>query len=78
MAFYKFQVSVPMTPQFVAERLRSLVHKEAAPGIATNSPFVGSVRRDSFRVRRDIQYHNSFLPQIQGRVKCTRLAHGSA
>jgi hypothetical protein len=32
-------------------------------------PFIGTVYEDSFRVRRDIRYRNSFLPMVWGRLE---------
>jgi hypothetical protein len=31
-------------------------------------PFIGTVQDNSFKVRRDIRYRNSFLPMIWGRL----------
>ena len=34
-------------------------------------PFIGTVQDDSFRLRRDIRYRNSFLPLVWGRFIST-------
>jgi cytochrome oxidase complex assembly protein 1 len=81
MPLYIFHVDVTAPPDVVAERLRAIVREKR--GIwesiqATwnrNNPsgpaFIGSVQSSSFRLRRDIHYRNSFLPQIWGRIVST-------
>jgi hypothetical protein len=79
MPIYRFQIDVNAPPQVVAERLKSIVGEE--PGFwgsmawrsrgSTDSSFVGTVEDDSFRIRRDIRYRNSFLPLIWGRITLT-------
>ena len=81
MAFYSFQLSVPAQPDVVAERIRRVV--SSAPTFwgtlasswkrpqAPSSPFLGSVENLSFRIRRNIQYRNSFLPMIRGKINPT-------
>jgi YD repeat-containing protein len=81
MAFYSFQLSVPAQPDVVAERIRRVV--SSAPTFwgtlasswkrpqAPSSPFLGSVENLTFRIRRNIQYRNSFLPMIRGKINPT-------
>jgi Cytochrome oxidase complex assembly protein 1 len=78
MPFYAFHLNVPAPSDVVAERVRSVVGE--APSFWENltsswkgsktsgSPFLGSVEGLSFRIRRNIQYRNSFLPLIRGRI----------
>ena len=73
--FYSFNLDVDMPPQAVAERLKSIVGQ--TPGFLESMSwrrrdpggpaFIGTVSDSSFRMRRDIQYRNSFLPLIRGR-----------
>lgn len=75
MPFYSFNLDVDMPPQAVAERLKSIVGQ--TPGLLESMAwrrrdpggpaFIGTVSDSSFRMRRDIQYRNSFLPLIRGR-----------
>jgi YD repeat-containing protein len=81
MPFYSFHLNVPAQPDVVAERIRRVV--SPAPNFwgalasswkrpqAARSPFLGSVENLSFRIRRNIQYRNSFLPMIQGKINTT-------
>jgi len=74
--FYRFQIEVNVPTQVVAERLRSIVREK--PGFwesmawmsrgPASPAFVGTVQDDSFKIRRDIRYRNSFLPLIRGRI----------
>lgn len=78
MPFYSFQLSVPAPPDVVAERIRRVV--SPTPNLwgtlasswkrpqASSSPFLGSVENLTFRIRRNIQYRNSFLPMIRGKI----------
>jgi hypothetical protein len=78
MPFYRFQLDVTLKPEAVAERLRSIVRKprgfvESFRDVfkskdPADCPFLGSVEVDSFRIRRDIKYRNSFLPQVRGTI----------
>ncbi len=81
MPFYSFHLSVPAQPDVVAARIRRVVSpapnywatlasswkRPQLPG----SPFLGSVENLSFRIRRNIQYRNSFLPMIRGKIIST-------
>ena len=77
MPIYRFQIDVDATPQIVAERLRSIVRQDRREPFGmdwwswrsrdpASPPFMGTVRDDSFRLRRDIRGRNSFLPQVRG------------
>src|SRR6266849_2943210 len=77
MPLYGFSLDVPTSPVVVAERLRAIVGK--SPGLweslrsplrtkPSDPPFIGSVKGNSFRLCRNINYRNSFLPQIWGRI----------
>jgi hypothetical protein len=76
--FYRFQIDVNAPPPVVIERLRSIVRDKPTFGESlrkmwsfgkpVSPPFIGSVQGESFKIRRDIRYRNSFLPIIWGRV----------
>src|ERR1700722_16098651 len=78
MPYYSFHLSVPAQADVVAERIRRIV--SPAPTFwgtlgsswkrpqAAGLPFLGSVENLSFKIRRNIQYRNSFLPIIQGKI----------
>lgn len=78
MPFYRFQIDVNAPPPVVIERLRSIVRDKPTFGESlrkmwsfgkpASTPFIGSVQDESFKIRRDIRYRNSFLPIIWGRV----------
>src|SRR5580693_5061886 len=78
MPYSSFHLSVPAQAEVVAERIRSIV--SPAPTFwgtlgsswrrpqGAVSPFLGSVENLSFKIRRNIQYRNSFLPIIRGKI----------
>jgi len=78
MPLYSFRLDVPVSLDVVAERLRAVVRER--PGfreslrsfwMRTNPsgpPFLGSVKGNSFHLRRNINHRNSFLPRIHGRI----------
>jgi hypothetical protein len=78
MPFYRFEIEVNAQPPAVVERLRAIVRgklsfreslRQAFPfNKAEGAPFIGSVLDDSFKMRRNIRYRNSFLPMIRGRI----------
>src|ERR1700722_1009431 len=78
MPFYSFHLSVPAPPDVVAERIRQVVSPAPASWASltparkfSNShgtPFLGAVDQLSFLIRRNIQYRNSFLPMIRGKI----------
>lgn len=78
MPFYRFHIDVPSQPEVVRERLALMVRPEPALqeyfsrlwswGGPKGPPFIGHVGQDSFTLRRDIRYRNSFLPQIKGQI----------
>lgn len=78
MPFYRFHIDVDAPPQVVVERLRSIVRDKPTLwesfcnmwpfGDPASVPFIGSVQDESFELRRDIRYRNSFLPMIRGRI----------
>ncbi len=83
MPIYRFHIDVDVPPHMVAQRLKAIVHKgptfweSLRTGwwwrlrYRTGPPFIGTVQDDSFRVRRDIQGRNSFLPLVCGRFVST-------
>ena len=81
MPIYRFHLDVDVPRQIVADRLRAVVGdkppfwKSLFTGWwsrdPASPPFVGIVDDDSFRVRRDIRYRNSFLPLVWGRFMST-------
>src|SRR5438105_1954527 len=77
MPLYSFRLHVPASPDVVAERIRAVVRerpgfwdsfRSSLPQTNSDRPFVGSVRGNSFHLRRNISYRNSFLPRIQGHI----------
>src|SRR5258706_1673881 len=78
MPLYGFHLDVPAPPAVVADRIRVVVgpvptlwesvtrtfKRMWEPG----TPFIGTFDGRSFRMRRNIHYKNSFLPQIRARV----------
>ncbi len=81
MPYYAFHLNVPAQPEVVAERIRRVVSPAPnflgalssswKPRLPTTTPFLGSVDNLSFRIRRNIQYRNSFLPLIRGKIVAT-------
>ena len=81
MPFYAFHLDVPAPPDVVAERVRVAVGQVPTFWQSMKSswrgpqpsgrPFLGKVTGRSFRIRRDIQYRNSFLPLIRGTIVAT-------
>jgi len=81
MPFYAFHVDVPAPPDVVAERIRAAVSNVPTVWESMKSswrgprpsgrPFLGTVEARSFRIRRDIQYRNSFLPLVRGKIVAT-------
>jgi hypothetical protein len=76
MPFYRFEIEASMSPNEVAQRIGSVTCDPAKPfdrpegfrqGRGSNL-FWGSVRGNSFSLRRNINYRNSFLPLIRGRI----------
>lgn len=78
MPVFWFNVDAPIPPQVLVDRLRSVVTGESklskffgsawASQELRDVPFIGDVRDDSFTIRRNIHYRNSFLPRISGRI----------
>ena len=79
MPLYNFRVDVPASSDVVAERLRTIVRER--PGFwetlrsswmrtTPSGPlFLGSVKGNTFHLRRNINHRNSFLPRIYGRIE---------
>jgi hypothetical protein len=78
MPFYRFEIEVNAPPPVVVERLRTIVRaklsfreslRQSFPfNRAEGAPFIGSVQDDSFKMKRNIRYRNSFLPMIRGTI----------
>ena len=78
MPFYRFKLEVRLTTQAAMARIKELVapprtffaeiKRGFSSGGDASPPFIGKVEEDSFRVRRDIRYRNSFLPLVWGRI----------
>jgi YD repeat-containing protein len=76
--FYSFHLDVPAPPDVVVERLRVAVGrlpsywerlKSSWKGPqSSHLPFMGSIEGRTFRIRRSIQYRNSFLPLMRGSI----------
>jgi len=75
---YRFHVDVDVPPAIAAQRIQAVVQKGATfwgsfrtawrLRYPSGPPFIGTVQDNSFKVRRDIRYRNSFLPMIWGRL----------
>lgn len=81
MPLYAFHLDVPVPPEVAEERIRVAVSRGPTVWESVTSswrgprpsglPFLGTVECRSFRIRRDIQYRNSFLPLIRGKIIST-------
>ncbi|HEY6484365.1 MAG TPA: hypothetical protein VIY54_12645 [Steroidobacteraceae bacterium] len=79
MPWYRFDLLVPLSPAEVLQQMRCLTRpapgfrqalRESFQRAAADQPaFIGDVMENSFRIRRDIHYRNSFLPVIRGRIE---------
>jgi len=67
MSIYSFHVDVAAPPEAVADRVRSIVRQNLWDA-RDAQPFIGSVQDTTFKLRRNIDYRNSFLPSISGRI----------
>src|SRR5437763_11727576 len=78
MPFYRFHLDTALPEPAAFERVREFTRPRRtfreSIGIAfrrddaASPPFLGTVGRSCFRLRRDIRYRNSFLPLIWGRI----------
>lgn len=66
----KLLLSSPKPPETVLQILRA---NTAAKRLSVHVPvdFHGTITGNTFRIQRNIQYRNSFLPVIRGRVEPT-------
>jgi hypothetical protein len=81
MAYYRFEVESSLLPAEVESKVRAITRdpdgflgslkKGFFPFETPLVPFIGHVDSESFQIRRDIRYRNSFLPIILGRVEAT-------
>lgn len=78
MPVYRFYIDIDVPPPVAEERLKTatiqdsnfwyslrMIWRWPEPG---SPPFLGKIENDSFRLRRNIRYRNSFLPLIRGQV----------
>jgi hypothetical protein len=78
MPFYRFQLQVPLPPDVAQDRIQAITRKPlsywASFGsgwrAARNSgrPFQGRLEHHRFRLMRNINHRNSFLPVVRGRI----------
>jgi hypothetical protein len=77
MLFYRFSFEVPESPDVVMVRLRCIVEEESeghnsfksVPQVEKREcSFLGTVEKNTFQIHRDINYINSWLPQIKGNL----------
>ncbi len=83
MPLYRFHIESSLSTQVVLVRIHGLVRetptfwaslKEQFGSRPDNAPpFIGKVEGDTFHIRRDIRYRNSFLPLVRGQVAASRL-----
>jgi hypothetical protein len=73
LPFERFAIETPLVPAEVAERLRHATRSRSLfrAGPTDGKPFIGSVSDSEFRIVRAINYRNSFLPVVRGRIKQT-------
>jgi hypothetical protein len=79
MPFYRFHIETHEPALVVMERLKAIVRPKSGfwesfrmtrwQSDPSSPPLIGKVENDSFRVRRDIRYRNSFLPLVWGHVQ---------
>src|SRR3989442_13363605 len=76
MPIYWFELEARLGTQAAIARIKELVGPPRSfwtgfsfgAGDDATPPFIGKIEGDSFRVRRDIHYRNSFLPLVWGRI----------
>lgn len=78
MPFRRIEFDVPLSETEVESRIqmvtrpRRTITEILKTGFrifaSGGPPFVGEVSTDSFQIRRDIRYRNSFLPLLKGRL----------
>ena len=76
MPIYRFELEARLGTQAAIARIKELVGPPRSfwtgfsfgAGDDATPPFIGKIEGDSFRVRRDIHYRNSFLPLVWGRI----------
>src|SRR5438552_3137022 len=78
MPFYRFHLDTALPESAAFERVQEVTRprrtfRESIAAafrrdVAAGPPFLGTVGRSSFRLRRDIRYRNSFLPLVWGRI----------
>ena len=69
LPFDTFSLETPLAPGEVRARLAAAVEPKRRLRLGGGRcPFEGEVEGDSFRVSRVINYRNSFLPHVRGRV----------
>jgi hypothetical protein len=86
MPFYQFEFDTSLSPHEVTERLRTRIRAPRRffesirnsfrlgsflPSKNLDQPLIGTIDNNTFRVRRDIHYRNSFLPLVRGRITPT-------
>jgi hypothetical protein len=78
MPFYRFQLQVPLPPDVAQDRIQAITGKPLSYWksfgtrwrTARNSgrPFQGRLEHHRFRLMRNIDRRNSFLPLVRGRI----------
>lgn len=86
MPFYRFELDTLLSTKEVAERLKAHIKEPRGffksirssfslesflPSKSLDQPLIGTIDDNTFRVRRDIHYRNSFLPLVHGRITPT-------
>lgn len=85
MPYYRYEFDTPLSPQEVADKLNAQIIKkreglfDGFKRMMNNSQlqgtWYGTADRQGFKIRRHIDYRNSFLPMIYGTIN--RRARGS-
>jgi hypothetical protein len=78
MPFYRFQLQVPLPPDVAQDRIQTITGKPLPywdsfgtgwlSGRKSGQPFQGRLKHHRFRLMRNIDHRNSFLPLIRGRI----------
>lgn len=70
LPFDRVTLVVPGTLEAAQQRLQAGVGKLSFNVFAgrIKEPFLGTVRPDGFRIRRNITYRNSWMPVLDGRI----------
>jgi hypothetical protein len=82
MPYYKFEINTHIAPEVILQKIASITSEPKSfrdsirlVGRTPERPFEGRIQGNVFNLTRCIQYRNSFLPQVHGKVVA---AHASS